>query len=136
MKALSAHNVARTMLILEGWRKPLHIGREAGIQCGTPYRREVLAYRLARLRAAGRAERQRATHGNGYEWQLTSAGIAFAIAPPPADEPTADAAGYNHRGLAAAMGMLRQISPSGDSLRASLRFAHITVHTINKKGQR
>lgn len=116
---LSEHAVARAMLILEGWCTPLHIGREMGL-----YHRYVIAHWLKKLRANGRVERRRRCPGSGYEWRLTPAGTAFAIAAAPAGDGATAAIRWNHRALAQALGMSHTIIPSGDLLRG----AHITVH--------
>lgn len=104
--ALSEHAVARVMLILGGWCTGMNIGREMGL-----YHRYAIAHWLKKLSVNGRVERRRRCAGSGYEWRLTQAGTAFAIAAAPAGDDAVATVRWNHRALAQALGMLHTITP-------------------------
>lgn len=121
MSALTAYGVARAMLILGGWNSSSRIGRQMGVQ------REAVSYWLNRMLEERQVERQaRTTSGGGFEWALTDAGQQYAICRRPDEEEIRPGEErYNHRGLAAAMGMLHQITPPTPS----------RMHFLNGKGR-
>lgn len=104
--ALSEHAVARAMLIIGDWCLPLRIGREAGL-----YHRASIQHWLEVLRRNGRVEQRRRIPGSGHEWRLTEKGQTFAIAEAPDGDDVQPMIRYNHRALAAALGMLHTITP-------------------------
>jgi predicted ArsR family transcriptional regulator len=109
VSALTDYAVARAMLILEGRNSATRIARELGVH------REAVSYWLNRMRENGHAERDRRRgSGGGYEWWLTQRGQAFAIYTRPDDGAVRTARGaphYDHRALAGALGMNRNVTP-------------------------
>lgn len=109
MKSLNAYDVARAMLILEDRNSAGRIARELGVA------REAVSYWLTRMREERLVERQRrTTTGGGYEWWLTDRGQAMAIYKRPeeaAEICPPERIRYNHRPLAAALGIPDKINP-------------------------
>lgn len=107
-----AHRVARLMMIVGPWHSATRIGREGNVG------RENVAYELARMCRARFVERRRArTIHTGYEWSLTPAGTAFALAEAPADQTgLRPIARYDHGALANALGLNNTISPPSGRL--------------------
>ncbi len=102
------HRVARGLMRLGGW----HGSREIERACGD-YREHVLVA-LRALRAARLVVRRPASNlaRNACEYRMTTAGIAFAMGPEPGgNHYTTEALRYDHRALAAALGMNRTVTP-------------------------
>lgn len=105
MTVATEHHVARAMMILGDWNSPTSIMREAGVS------RHELTHWLNTMQRGVRAERRKSPLRPGYQWRLTSSGIAFAMHARPDGENNSASLRYDHHELSAAMGMSMMINP-------------------------